>query len=343
MTATEDGVVVATPRRAGRMMSHARSVFPGFVVAVTIASAATFISDHHGGPTLLYALLIGMAFHFLSRDPVTAPGIHLTSGPLLRLGVALLGARINAAELFGMGYRPIAIVVGGVCLTIGFGRLLSARLGLSSAQGVLSGGAVAICGASAAMAISAVLPRTPQSERDTLFTVVAVTALSTCAMIVYPLIAHALSFDDVETGILLGGSIHDVAQVVAAGHLVSEKVASVGTYVKLLRVAILAPVVLAVAWAFSDRAARSSRSRAPVPAFLVAFAAFVALNSFVALPGALSAALADASRWCLVGAIAAAGIRISLEELRHVGWRIGALVVAETLFLLIFVLVALRS
>ena len=103
---------------------------------------------------------------------------------------------------------------------------------------------MAICGASAALALAAALPAHPQKERATLFTVVSVSALSTLAMIVYPMIAQALGLDARAAGIFLGATIHDVAQVVGAGYAMSQQTGDVATFVKLLRVAMLLPVIV---------------------------------------------------------------------------------------------------
>jgi uncharacterized membrane protein YadS len=143
-------------------------------------------------PALLYALFFGIAFHYLSHDAKTRPGIEFCSRGLLRLGVGLLGARITASQIVALGWGTALIVVLAVLGTLGLGLLLGRRLGMTRAQGVLSGGAVAICGASAALAISAVLPRETGGERFTLMVVVTVTVMSTVAMVLYPLIARAL-------------------------------------------------------------------------------------------------------------------------------------------------------
>jgi uncharacterized integral membrane protein (TIGR00698 family) len=324
-----------------RTTSTARRLLPGVVTSIVIAMASTFVSDHYGGPTLLFALLIGMALHFLSREASSGPGINFTAKSVLRLGVALLGVRIGADQIAALGIAPVIIVVGGVCLTILLGRYLSGPLGLTAPQGVLTGGAVAICGASAAMAIAAVLPQNKESERDMLFTVIAVTSLSTIAMITYPLLVPALSLDGSEAGILFGGTIHDVAQVVGAGHLISDEAATVATYVKLMRVAMLVPVVMLLGWLYGSTG--GSARRPALPFFLIAFVALAILNSFHLVPQSVVDALSVFSRWCLVCAIAALGMKTSLEELTKVGWRSIALVVAETLFLLLFVLTLLLT
>ena len=326
---------------AGR---EARRLAPGVLVSATIAMASTFISDHHGGPTLLYALLVGIAFHFLSKETVAAPGIEFTSKTILRIGVALLGARISAGQIAQLGLMPVVLVPAGVLSTIVLGRYLAKPMGLSVNQGVLTGGSVAICGASAALAISAVLPQTKDHERDTLFTVIAVTVFSTLAMILDPPLVRGLGLDDRAAGILLGGTIHDVAQVVGAGHLISDRAAVVATYVKLLRVAMLMPAVMAIAWIYSRNIAQSTGKRGPfLPMFLIAFAFLAVANSFGLIPSFAAEPISSASRWCLVSAIGALGMKTSLEKLSEVGWRPLALVAAETVFILVLVLAALKA
>lgn len=329
--------VAATGRRTTETIQR---LSPGVLACLTVSMAATFVSDHYGGPTLVFALLLGMALHFLSVSTVAAAGITFSARTILRLGVALLGARISAGQIAGLGFVPLFIVVGGVVGTLALGRLLARPLHLTPAQGLLTAGSVAICGASAALAISAALPRTKDSERDTLFTVIAVTTLSTVAMIVYPLLVRVLGLDDRTAGILLGGTIHDVAQVLGAGYLISEEAGTVATYVKLLRVAMLIPVVVTVSWLFRERGA--SASRPEIPTFLVAFAILAAGNSIGLIPPAASDAAGVVSRWCLVTAIAALGMKTALEELTKVGWRPIAIIVIETLFLLGFALAVLR-
>jgi uncharacterized integral membrane protein (TIGR00698 family) len=331
--------------RLPRPAAWAWRMAPGLLVCIAIAWASVFVSEHYGGPTLLYALLLGMAFFFLSKKPRTAPGIQFGSRTVLRLGVALLGARITLAQIIDLGPAPILIVIGAIALTILFGRYLSTALKLDRTMGLLTAGATAICGASAALAISAVMPKHKQLERDTIFTVIAVTALSTLAMIIYPLIVEAVGYDDVEKGVFIGATIHDVAQVVGAGYMISDEAGGVATFTKLLRVAMLAPVVLIFAFFIArwgpGEAGSTRGARAGLPWFLVAFVIIVAINSAGVIPEVLLDGMVTVSRWCLVIAIAGLGMKSSFQEMAVLGWRPVALVVGETLFLAGLVLIAL--
>ncbi|WP_108483132.1 YeiH family protein [Oceaniglobus ichthyenteri] len=314
---------------------------PGFAVSVVVAAAAQFLSEHYGAPAMLMALLLGIAFHFLAEEGRCVPGIGFTSKTVLRIGVALLGARISVELLIGLGPKLIGLVVAGVILTILFGLLGAKLLGRGWRFALLTGGAVAICGASAAMAIAAVLPKNEHSERNLIFTVLSVTILSTVAMIAYPIITAALELDDLAAGVFLGGTIHDVAQVVGAGFSVSNETGETATLVKLIRVTMLAPVVLVFALvirAFADDDAADGTRPPLMPLFVVMFLLLAAINSFGLIPAFAQTFLADLSKWALLVSIAAVGMKTSLRTIFDVGGQAIILIVAQTVFIASFIL-----
>ncbi|WP_218048938.1 YeiH family protein [Curvivirga aplysinae] len=310
-------------------------LFPGVIITVIVAIAASFLSEHHGGPVMLYALLLGTAFHFLSKDEKTADGIQFSAKTVLRVGVALLGARITIDQVAELGLWPLLVVVASIGATILFGLITAKLLKQDKWFGVLTGGSVAICGASAAAALSAVLPKSKEAETNTIFAVVGVTTLSTLAMVFYPLIAQWSDMSDVGNGFFLGATIHDVAQVVGAGYSVSETAGDTATVVKLFRVAMLVPVVLVVSIAVSMAAKdiKGGKKAVGVPGFLIGFVILVLLKSFGFLPDQIADFLKEASRWCLITAIAAIGIRTSLGDFRSLGFAPVVMILSETAFL----------
>lgn len=317
---------------------------PGVMVCVVIALAATFLSEHYGGPQLLYALLIGLAFHFLNVSAGVKPGVDFCGRVLLRIGVALLGARITVGQVARLGIETALVIVAAVALTIGFGLLLAKWLRRPREEGLLSGGAVAICGASAALAITSVLPQTKENERFTLLAVVGVTVLSTLSMVLYPFVLKAMGLPVAQAGIFLGGTIHDVAQVVAAGMILGPEVGDTATVVKLFRVMLLMPVVLLISISYRNHPAMQAADQAAevevplVPRFLLAFIVLMLLASIGMVTPELSRFAGDASRWLLVTAIAAAGIKTSFEDLLKLGWQPVAMLVGETVFIAALVL-----
>lgn len=322
------------------MLAQARTklgdMMPGVLVCATVAIAAQFLSEHYGAPAMLMALLLGIAFHFLGEEGQTVPGIGFSARSVLRFGVALLGARMSVDLLMEVGAPTIALVLLAMAATIAFGLVMSRFLGRNWRMGLLTGSAVAICGASAAMAVAAVLPGGKHAERNLIFTVIGVTVLSTLAMIAYPVLAAVVLPDDRAVGIFLGATIHDVAQVVGAGYSVSGEAGDVATLVKLLRVTMLAPVVVVIALVLRGAAVSGTKStgRASLaPLFVVGFIALAALNSAALIPEALVAVLVDVSRWALLTGIAAVGMKTSLKSLRDIGGAAIVLIVAETLFI----------
>lgn len=321
----------------------------GVLLCAMIALSAMFVSEHHGGPQLLYALMFGLAFHFLSSHPSLKPGVDFCGRHLLRVGVALLGARIGFGQIQTLGWQIVSMTIMGVVLTIGLGLLMGRLLGRRREEGLISGCSVGICGASAALAVASVLPPTQANERFTLLAVVGVTVMSTAAMMIYPVLTQVVGFSSAQAGIFFGATIHDVAQVVAAGTILSSTgnttAADNATVVKLMRVMMLLPTVLVIAAVYRKAAASDGLAldgggpvdQVPlVPGFLLAFIVLMLLNTSGQIPKRLIDVASEMSKAFLVVAISAAGIKTSFADLGKLGWWPVVLVVSETLFLACF-------
>jgi uncharacterized integral membrane protein (TIGR00698 family) len=313
-----------------------RLLAPGLALALAVAVAAFALERLTGWPAMVLALALGVAAHPLSLRPGMSPGLVFAVKKVLRWGVALLGLRIALGDIVALGPWIVVIVVASMALTIAAGVALARALGRDGAFGALAGGATAVCGASAALAISTVLPQGDKRAADTVFVVLAVNALSTVAMLLYPWLGTALGFDERTIGVFLGATIHDVAQVVGAGYSVSETAGDSAVIVKLFRVFLLLPVVLIIGAAFAGKEA-GSRAKVPVPVFALVFLALVAVNSLGLVPGIAKTIGGEASRWFLLLAIAALGLDTSLKRMVALGWRPVAVVTGATLALLLIV------
>lgn len=318
------------------MVATTQKNLPGLLVCLVIAMSTSFLSDNYGGPQLLYALLIGLSLHFLYLNETVKPGIDFCAKTILRLGVALLGIRITFADISEIGMNTALIVIFAVGATVCLGYFLAKFLKLSPDFGLIAGGSVGICGASAALAVASVLPKTKENERFTLLVVVGVTVLSTIAMVLYPFALQLLEVSALPAGIFLGATIHDVAQVVAAGMLFGPEAGDVATVVKLFRVALLLPVVLVISIFFGAK--KSSQkigwgSLRLIPTFLLGFVALSVVASMQILPSDVTQSIGGASRWMLVIAIAAAGLKTNFQELAKLGWQPVVMLVVETLFI----------
>lgn len=332
-----------------------RSIWPGLVVVATASLAAGSLADHYGVPTTLCGLLIGFALSFLNEAPALRAGLNFAATTALRWGIVLLGAQVTIAQIGSIGVAGFAGLTAIVLLVIAAG-LLGARLTRAgSASGWIAGGATAICGASAAMAIYAVLGRKRISEEQFTLTLVAITVASAVATLTYPVIATTFGFSDRQAGFLMGAAIHDVAQSLGAGFGWSQSAGETATVVKLTRVAMLAPLVLVIGL-LAGRADREreaaegpafGKPAAVLPWFLAGFLALVAVNSMVALPATLSTGALATSKALLLAAVIGAAINARPQLLLKQGWScllpVGAATLTSLIATLIFCLVFIAA
>ena len=318
------------------MKSHARKLwdlyFHGILLAVLVALAARFIGEHYAVPSMLFALLAGMALSQIYNQPPLKSGIDLSSSFFLRLGVGLMGAGLSFNQLSSLGLLPVLGALGVTGLALLIGLLLARLFGRTSAFGILAAGSVAICGAAAALAISTILPKSGKLERNTLFVVVTVTALSTVAMIVYPILFKVLGFDDEQLGFLIGATIHDVAQVVGAGYSVSDEAGLTATFIKMLRVALLPVVVFFAALTLS--VGNGQKMHLPgLPWFLIMFIFFAVLGVLNWIPAFAKELILSIGKMLLLIAIAAIGMKVDLKEMLDVHPNSFLLVLSNTLII----------
>ena len=343
---SEQSVRVAVPRFRFYGLS-ARVCIPGVSVSVIIAIFAYYTAIYVNGPAMLFALIAGMAGHYLLNDAAYAPGIKFAAQQVLRLGVALLGAKLVIFDVMALGFPVIGLVVAGVVFALLSGWVVGRIFGLTTDHSVLSAGSVAICGASAALAISSVLGQDKDSERRTTVTIIGVTTLSTIVMMLYPVVTRMMGFDDQNAGIFIGATIHDVAQVMGAGYMVSGEAGQTAAIVKLARVACLVPAVLVIGYIFCQQqqdheactAGLETKIKQPLlPGFLVGFVALMILNSFDIIPQAAANLMGDLSGWCLLIAVTALGLKTSFKDIKSIGFKPVLVLTVQTILLALFIL-----
>lgn len=322
------------------LQMRSRALLPGVTVTLVVAAAAAFLAEQYHAPAMLFALLLGIAMNFVNTQSGCKEGVEFAARDVLRIGVALLGTRITFAQIAQLGWHPVVLVIVSVLATILFSAIVARLMGFNVLFGLLTGGATAICGASAAMALSASLPDHPSKNLATVFTIVGVSALSTLAMILYPMLADHLHLPASTAGVFIGGSIHEVAQVVGAGYSVSRETGDIATIVKLMRVAMLLPVVVCVApIGRRTRSNPQSGVSPPVlPWFAVAFLLLAWINSSGWIGSTMQSFANDTSRWCLIVAMSAIGMKTQLKQIVAVGLKPVVLMLGEAVFLAALVL-----
>lgn len=327
-------------------------IVPGVLISAAVAIAAYLAAPlvAHAAPipAMVLALMIGIALHPFAARADMRPGMAFCVRTVLRWAVALLGLRVALSDIAALGIGIAAMIVVAMIVTLLSGFYFARIGGRAPGFGALVGSATAVCGASAALATSTVVPDYPGKAADIAFVVVTANALATLAMLIYPPLCFLLGFDAQASGVMLGGTIHDVAQVVGAGYGVSEAVGNTAVIVKLFRVFLLLPVVLGIGWYFSRAGAKAGQARVPVPVFALVFLALCFFDSALPLMPALAAAFAPikamliaASNWGLLIAIAALGLDTSVSAIAGLGWRHVTTIVASTVVMLVVVTLSL--
>lgn len=322
--------------RPGGLLRHA----PGIVLACVLGLVAMVVNQTFPiVPAVLAALVLGIALSLFVDRPALTPGIEFSARDLLRVGVALLGAKVTFGEIAAMSWA-LPVVLGATALCLFVGARIGKACGLEAPLAMVSAGAVGICGASAALAVNAAFPRRPNGDAEAATVVAGVTVIGTVAMIAYPIVAHLIGFDAQETGIFLGGALHEVAQAVGAGFAVSDEVGTTATTAKLARVAALAPLVMLVGWMVARRAPRAPDEKKPplLPWYLVGFVVLAAIASFGLIPADIAEGTSLTSRFCLVTAIAALGLKTKPEKLIKAGPPLITALLLQTLLLAVLVI-----
>ncbi|NIJ38814.1 putative integral membrane protein (TIGR00698 family) [Sphingopyxis panaciterrae] len=309
-----------------------RDYLPGVLATAIAALAAAWLADHYAAPIVLMGLLIGLALSFLSQDTRTHAGLDLMSQTALRVGIVLVGARITAQQLAELGPLPFVLLVG-IMLAVIIVTVTSARLFAQDRHAaLLAGGATAICGASAALALYSLIGDKRVDQARFTLTLVGITVASALAMTLYPVLAAQLGLTDAQAGFLIGASIHDVAQAIGGGFSFSAPAGEVATIVKLTRVALLAPMLMLVAlWLSRGGEAGAMRIPLRLPWFIVGFLAIAAVNSLVAIPKPVQGAAATGAQALLLLAIVATAMKARLHLLLDQGWRSFAPIIVATL------------
>jgi uncharacterized integral membrane protein (TIGR00698 family) len=311
-------------------------MLPGVALTAAIAAVAIVV----GGLTpavvsaVLIALVIGLVIANVRPVPgVLAPGIDLAAKRILRVGVALLGARLTLGDVAAIGGPSLAVVV--VTMTTAFitvavvGRLA----GISPQLGILLGTGTAVCGNSAIVAASPIIDA---EDREVSYAVATITIFGTIALVLFPLIGRAVDMPDEVFGVWAGLAINDTSQVVAAGAAYSERALEHATVVKLVRNALMGPILIGLTLWMSRRrridggdgatttltGTRLLKTiRSAVPGFVVAFIVLAAVRSTGVISDQVADVLGQVSAVAITIAIAGVGLKTRVAELTTVGLR----------------------
>lgn len=318
-------------------------VVPGLVL-VAMITAVAYSARGFSGLTLfspmILAVVAGMVYSNVLGLPAHArAGIGFSQKRLLRFAIVLLGFQLTLGQVAGIGLGGVGIVAATLGATFLFTITLGRLIGVDRKLAQLIAAGTSICGASAIVATNIV---TDARDEDVTYAVAAITLFGTIAMLGFPLMAPVFGLDQHAFGLWAGASIHEVAQVIGAGFQNGTLAGETATVAKLTRVAMLAPMVIALGVMARRSSADVSGAKPPMPWFVVAFVAVVALNSLVAIPGEVRSAVALAAQVMLTMGLAAMGLHADISQLRSRGLRPLILACSAFIFIAAFSLMLVR-
>lgn len=308
------------PTRLRRVTTIATPLLPGLLVC-TAAVAVAMTLNHYlpAVSPLIIAIVAGIALtNVVPLGPAVMPGITFAAKKLLRLGIVFLGLRLVLADIIGLGAPMLLVVVAvvsiGIVSTVLMGRLLK----MTPAQSLLIGCGFSICGAAAVAGVEGV---TDSKEEDVVTAVALVVIFGTLMIPLVPMLGPMLGLDALTNGLWAGASVHEIAQVVAAGGIIGGGALAAAVVVKLARVLMLAPVATVLSIRMRRHGAADGTKPPIVPLFVVGFLAMVIIRSTVELPAAVLTGAGWAQTALLAAAMFGLGCGVRIRNLVHVGIR----------------------
>ncbi|MCD1147556.1 YeiH family protein [Peptoniphilus sp. KCTC 25270] len=304
------------------------SYIPGVALAFFIAILAKSIENLLPIPLIsasVLALFIGMGFNIFRKEKDTfSKGVGFTGKKVLRIAIVLLGASLNVATILNVGRLSLAVMIFTLLTCFGGGYFVGRALGLNWKLSNLISAGTGICGGSAIAAISPVIEA---EDKDIAYAMSATFLFDMAMIILFPIMGHALGLDDMAYGLWAGTAVNDTSSVVAAGYAFSEGAGDFATMVKLTRTLVIIPTVIVFAM-ISNRLKRKENVEGEVkysitnifPWFILGFLAMAALNSLGVFTPELSGFLKDCSKFFMVAALAAIGLKTNFGELKQSGF-----------------------
>ena len=307
-----------------------REALSGILLILLLSLTAFLIGDMDWCKALSFSpmivgILLGMVYANSLRPAMPdswATGVKFCSKRILRIGIILYGFRLTLGDVTEVGLTAIIIDAIIVCGTIGLGMLIGRWLKMERDITLLTSCGSAICGAAAVLGAEGALRAKPYKTAVAVSTVV---IFGTIAMFVYPIVYRTgvLGLSPELMGIYTGGTVHEVAHVVGAGNAMGDIEASTSIIVKMIRVMMLVPVLLVLAWCWrpehKDGDGATGKSSVTVPWFAILFLLVIVLNSLISIPAGIIASLNTTSTFCLTMAMTALGVETSADKFRQAG------------------------
>ncbi len=314
----------------------AAKLLPGVALSVIIAAVATFIESilpiHFIGAAVI-AMFIGIILNtFLKKTSFLSSGLKFTSKKLLKLAIILLGLSLNITTVLNVGKMSLAVMAFTLLTCFGGGYFIGKALGLNWKLSNLISAGTGICGGSA---IAAIAPTIDADDNDIAYAMSATFLFDMAMIVLFPIMGQAMGMSDQAFGIWAGTAVNDTSSVVATGYAFSEAAGDFATMVKLTRTLAIIPTVITFAFISlrlkKKEALAKSESTDDLkmnfkltkifPWFILGFLAMVIASSVFPIPAEIVTSTKKVSKFLMVCALAAIGLKTSLSDMKKSGIR----------------------
>ncbi|MEI8388301.1 MAG: YeiH family protein [bacterium] len=328
-------------------MFEIKKYLSGLILVAVLTTLAVYIQNiplvkSLSLSAIIIAILLGMLIkNTIGTKEIMNEGIKLCSKKVLRLAIILLGFKLSLLEVSKLGFKAAIIILIITSATLIFTRYLGKKLNISRSLSILIGAGTSICGASAIVAVNAVTKS--ENEEDVAFAVGIVTIFGTVFMLFYPVLFHVFHINTIFYSLWAGSSIHEVAQVVAAGFAASNQAGTFATVVKLTRVLLIVPVTILLSIRESKRknSDKFSFKNITIPWFVLMFLGVIIINSLNIIPQNISKSLINIDNYLMTAAMIGLGLETSLSGMKKTGLKPIYLGAISSVFISVFSIIVI--
>ncbi|MBQ4164616.1 MAG: YeiH family putative sulfate export transporter [Turicibacter sp.] len=305
-----------------------KKIIPGLLLSLAIAVIATMLNQYvHLIGASVFALLLGMFINFFMKDTKKyKDGITFTSKKLLKVAIVLLGTSLSVSQIIHVGKYSLVVMIFTLAAAFGFGYLIGKIFNMNWKLSSLISAGTGICGGTAVATLSQVIDA---DDSDVAYAISATFIFDVIMVILFPIMGTALGLSDMAFGLWAGTAVNDTSSVVAAGYAYSDAAGDFATIVKLTRTLSIIPVVLAFSYLNeklklkNDGGVHLTHKKVNLkkifPWFILLFLGAALLNSIGLIPATLSSSLATLSKFLMVMALAAIGLKTDIRDVKKSG------------------------
>ena len=305
-----------------------KKIVPGLLLSLAIAIIAMMLNQYvHLIGASVFALLLGMFINFFMKDTKKyKDGITFTSKKLLKVAIVLLGTSLSVSQIIHVGKYSLVVMVFTLAAAFGFGYFIGKIFNMNWKLSSLISAGTGICGGTAVATLSQVIDA---DDSDVAYAISATFIFDVIMVILFPIMGTALGLSDMAFGLWAGTAVNDTSSVVAAGYAYSDAAGDFATIVKLTRTLSIIPVVLAFSYLNeklklkNDDGANLTHKKVNLkkifPWFILLFLGAALLNSIGLIPATLSSSLAKLSKFLMVMALAAIGLKTDIRDVKKSG------------------------